>query len=49
MTYKYVRLWCNLSMPIASMVHNLNPNLNPNPNDCTLFTITTKKYTLIEK
>jgi len=37
-------------MPIASMVRNPNPNLNPNPNDCTtLFTITTKKYTLIEK
>jgi len=36
--------------PIASMVHNTNPNLNPNPNDCTtLFTITMKKYTLIEK
>jgi len=33
---------------IASMVRN--PNLNPNPNNCTkLFTITTKKYTLIEK
>jgi len=36
--------------PIASMVRNPNPNLNPNPSDCTtLFTTTTKKYTLIEK
>jgi len=33
---------------IPSMVRN--PNLNPNPNDCTtLFTITMKQYTLMEK
>jgi len=36
--------------PIASMVRNPNPNLNRNPSDSTtLFTIATKKYTLIEK
>jgi len=34
----------------AFIVRNPNPNLNLNPNNCTiLFTITTKKYTLIEK
>jgi len=41
---------CYIFIPIASMVRNPNPNLKPNLSDCTtLFTITTKKYTLIDK